>query len=140
MTKQIFRILENLKPGALLSVSWCDASIGKSRTNHGIIDVPVQSFGVFVGLIGAKIKHVVLAQNCFQYSDGLYDLDYTAIPLGWAIGIKVIDAEHIPKEVADNLVASFMVTTTAGAEVKRSISPRTFLNRQKRLSTHGRNL
>ncbi len=138
MTKQVVKTLENVKPGALLCVSWCDASIGKSRTNHGIIDVPVQSWGIFVGLIGSKIKHIVLAQNSFQYSDGLYDLDYTAVPVGWALDVKILDAEHVPKYVADNLVASFLVNSSSGSESKRSISPRTFLNRQKRLSTHGR--
>jgi hypothetical protein len=31
---------------------WTDASIGKTSTNGGVIDVPVRSWGVFVGVFG----------------------------------------------------------------------------------------
>jgi hypothetical protein len=39
---------------------WTDASIGKTSTNGGVIDVPVQSWGIFVGVFG-KRKHIILA-------------------------------------------------------------------------------
>jgi hypothetical protein len=55
---------------------WTDASIGKTSTNGGVIDVPVRSWGIFVGVFGKR-------KNSFEYADGLCDLDYTAIPLGW---------------------------------------------------------
>lgn len=88
--------LESLSPGDLISCSWCDASTGKSSSNGGVIDVPVRSWGVFVGLFGNKTKHIVLAQNSFQYADGLYDLDYTAIPLSWQLtsGFLKWDISH----------------------------------------------
>jgi hypothetical protein len=99
------------------------------------IDVPVKSWGIYVGLIGDKVKHIVLAQNSFRYADGLFDLDYTAIPLSWAIDISVIVKEHIPKEAAAKLVNSFMM----GGH--RALNrPRTFRRAlaQRRLSIDGR--
>jgi hypothetical protein len=134
LSKQVLKSLENVKPGALICCTWCDASIGKSRANRGIIDVPVKSWGVFVGLIGTKIKHIVIAQNSFKYADGLYDLDYTAVPVGWAIDVEVIKDQQVPKEIADGLVESFVIS---GSQItRRSTQPRVFLHRQQRLSTH----
>jgi hypothetical protein len=127
--------LEALSPGDLICCSWCDASVGKSSGSGMAIDVPVKSWGIFVGLIGDKVKHIVIVQNSFRYSDGLFDLDYTAIPLSWAIDVSVLIKEHIPKEVAAKLVNSFMM----GGH--RSLSrPRTFQRRmfQQRLSVDGR--
>jgi hypothetical protein len=70
------------------------------------IDVPVKSWGIYVGLIGDKVKHIVLAQNSFRYSDGLFDLDYTAVPLSWAVEVSVLVKEHIPKESLANLLTA----------------------------------
>lgn len=109
MNKQISKTLENVNPGALVCVNWCDASVGKSSGSGMAIDVPVKSWGIYVGLIGDKVKHIVLAQNSFRYADGLFDLDYTAIPLSWAVDVTVLVNEHIPKEDAAKLVNSFMM-------------------------------
>ena len=46
--------LESLSPGDLICGEWCDASTGKSSSNGGVIDVPVRSWGVFVGLFGRQ--------------------------------------------------------------------------------------
>jgi hypothetical protein len=82
--KELNSQIRQLSAGVLVCVEWCDASIGKSLSNGiGGIDVPVKSWGVFIGVLGKSREHVILAQNCFQYSDGLYDIDYTAIPLPW---------------------------------------------------------
>jgi hypothetical protein len=81
MSKQIENKSKMLSPGDLIAVDWCDASVGKSSGSGMTIDVPVKSWGIFVGLIGDRTKHIVIAQNSFRYSDGLFDLDYTAIPL-----------------------------------------------------------
>lgn len=130
----MLKSLENVKPGALICVSWCDASIGKSRANRGIIDVPVKSWGVFIGLIGTKIKHIVIAQNSFKYADGLFDLDYTAVPVGWAIDVEVVVDQYVPKEIADGLIESFVISESQ--VTRRSTQSRVFLHRQQRLSTH----
>ena len=127
---QLRKTLGELQAGDLVCVEWCDASVGKSSGSGVCIDVPVKSWGVYVGLFGEKTKHIVLAQNSFRYADGLYDLDYTAIPLGWTVGVSILVKEYVPRDVAAKLVNSFLL----GGHRAFSRS-RTF---QKRLSTHGR--
>src|SRR3989337_509484 len=127
MKNNLRKTIETLNPGDLICCSWSDASVGKSSGSGMAIDVPVKSWGVFVGLIGEKTKHIVLAQNSFRYSDGLFDLDYTAIPLSWAVGATVLIKEYIPKDVIGQLVNSFLL----GGH--RAFSrPRTF---QRKVST-----
>jgi hypothetical protein len=130
MKSNLKKMLESLNSGDLVCVEWCDASVGKSSGSGAAIDVPVKSWGIFVGLFGEKTKHIVLAQNSFRYADGLFDLDYTAIPLGWAADVAVLVKEHIPKAIAGKLVNSFLMGGHRAFN-----HPRTF---QKRLSTHGR--
>ena len=50
----------------------------------------------------------MLAQNSFEYGDGLCDLDYTAIPLGWVENVQIIVNNYIPVIAANNLVTSFV--------------------------------
>jgi hypothetical protein len=133
--KDLKEQLESLCVGDLICVGWCDASVGKSSGSGAAIDVPVKSWGIFIGVLGVKAKHIVLAQNSFRYADGLFDMDYTAIPLSWTADISVLVKEHIPKEAADTLVNSFLL----GGH--RALSrPRTFQRRilQQRLSVDGR--
>ena len=87
-----------------------DTSIGKSLSGglNGI-DVPVTSWGIFIGILGAKNKHIILAQNNFRYADGLYDIDYTAVPTAWAINITLIVKNHIQPEDAKQLLHSFLI-------------------------------
>ena len=89
--KEVIRQVKDLQLGDLVCVEWVDASIGKSLSGglNGI-DVPVVSWGVFLGVLGAKNRHIVLAQNSFRYVDGFYDIDYTAIPVSWASKATVI--------------------------------------------------
>jgi hypothetical protein len=90
--------INSLVAGDLVCIEWSDASIGKSLSNGiGGIDVPVKSWGVFIGVLGKKHEHVILAQNAFRYNDGLFDIDYTAVPLPWvtsAVAVKecLVDA------------------------------------------------
>lgn len=130
MKTSLRKTVEALKPGDLICVEWSDASVGKSSRSGMEIDVPVKSWGIFVGLIGEKTKHIVLAQNSFRYADGLFDLDYTAIPLSWAADVSILVKEHIPNQVAAKLVNSFLMGGHRAFN-----HPRTF---QRRLSTHGR--
>jgi hypothetical protein len=109
VSKGVMRQLEQLRKGDLVCVSWCDASVGKASGSGSAIDVPVKSWGVYVGVFGEKAKHIVLAQNSFRYADGLYDLDYTAIPLGWTFSVEVVGKSHLPEEVASALVNSFLL-------------------------------
>jgi hypothetical protein len=135
MKNSLRKTIDSLSPGDLICVSWCDASVGKSSGSGMAIDVPVKSWGIYVGLIGDKVKHIVLAQNSFRYSDGLFDLDYTAVPLGWAVDVSVLVKEHIPKEAAVKLVNSFIMGGHRALNRPRTFQRRMF---QQRLSVDGR--
>jgi hypothetical protein len=101
--------LKKLSIGDLVQVDWSDASIGKSLSCGTNIDVPVSSWGIYLGLLGQKTKHIILVQNNFRYADGLYDLDYTAIPLVWGTKITVIMKNHISLNDAQTLLNSFLM-------------------------------
>ena len=53
--KGVLNQVKDLHPGDLVKVEWFDASIGKSLSGglNGI-DVPVQSWGIFLGVLGEK--------------------------------------------------------------------------------------
>ena len=108
--REVTKQIKGLSLGDLVCVEWFDASIGKSLSG-GLdgIDVPVVSWGVFLGVLGAKNRHIVLAQNSFRYVDGFYDIDYTAIPVSWASKATVIAKNHVPKEEANQLLNSFLM-------------------------------
>lgn len=108
MNKTVPKQIKDLRLGDLICVSWTDASSGKSLGSGMVIDVPVKSWGVFIGVLGKRNKHIVIAQNNFQYSDGLYDIDYTAIPAGWTEKITIIAKQHVPLEEAEQLFTSFL--------------------------------
>ena len=131
--KEVFSQVKSLVAGDLVCVEWCDASIGKSLSN-GLagIDVPVKSWGVFIGVLGKKREHVILAQNAFRYSDGLYDIDYTAVPLPWATSAEVIQKGHVGFEEAKVLLNSFTIN-------EKSKNEKTTFNRsrcQRRVRNH----
>jgi hypothetical protein len=133
--KELNSQIKQLDAGDLVCVEWCDASIGKSLANGiGGIDVPVKSWGVFIGVLGKSREHVILAQNCFRYSDGLYDIDYTAVPLPWATSASVVGKGYIGAEEAKVLLNSFTLNQKAKGGEK------TTFNRsrcaQRRLRNH----
>jgi hypothetical protein len=108
--REVTKQVKNLSLGDLVRVEWFDASIGKSLSGglNGI-DVPVVSWGVFLGVLGSRNRHIILAQNSFRYADGFYDIDYTAVPLAWAANATVIAKAHVPIEEAKQLLNSFLV-------------------------------
>ena len=128
--KKLKKVFCDLHPGDLVCVEWCDASVGKSSGSGVSIDVPVKSWGVYVGLFGERTKHIVLAQNSFRYSDGLFDLDYTAVPASWALDVSVVSKSHLPEQVAKSLVNSFLLGGHRAFNHQRTF--------QRRLSTHER--
>ena len=112
--KEVISQVKSLVAGDLVCVEWCDASIGKSLSNGiGGIDVPVKSWGVFIGVLGKRREHVILAQNAFRYSDGLFDIDYTAVPLPWATSATVVEKSHVGTEEAKVLLNSFTISEKA---------------------------
>ena len=110
MQKKVLEQLKALTSGDLVQVDWTDASVGKSLSG-GVqaIDVPVISVGVFLGVLGERNKHIILGQNHFRYADGIYDIDYTAIPISWALKVNVIIKNYINSEEAKKLVNSFLL-------------------------------
>ncbi len=133
--KEVLSQVNSLVAGDLVLIEWCDASIGKSLSN-GLsgIDVPVKSWGVFIGVLGQKRRHVVLAQNCFRYSDGLYDIDYMAVPLSWTSNATVLAKQHVPVDEAENLKKSFLISEKAKGE--KSTFDRKRRMHQMRLRNH----
>jgi len=108
--KEVVKQVKGLQLGDLIRVEWYDASIGKSLSGGlNSIDVPVTSWGIFIGVLGAKNKHIILAQNNFRYADDIYDIDYTAIPLTKEIKITAITKNHVPTEEARQLLNSFFI-------------------------------
>ena len=108
--KDVAKRVKELSLGDLVRVEWFDASIGKSLSGglNGI-DVPVVSWGIFLGVLGSKNRHIILAQNSFRYADGFYDIDYTDVPLAWTANATVIAKAHVPLEEAKQLLNSFLV-------------------------------
>lgn len=152
-------MLDNVKPGDLIAVDWCDASTGKSSMNGGAIDVPVCSWGIFLGVVEGRVKHIILAQNSFRFTDSAFDLDYTAIPLSWTVEVKVLAPEHVKREIAEDMIQSFAHSNTGQSRMNTAglRSPRmqrlsintghvlpqlrfpcSFLHRVQRLSIHER--
>ncbi len=131
--KEVLNQIKCLAAGDLIRVEWLDASIGKSLSN-GVsgIDVPVKSWGIFIGLLGSKKKHVILAQNCFRYSDGLYDIDYTAVPVPWTTNAAVIAKAHVTAQEATVMLNSFTINEKNKTE-KPSLSR---ILRQQRVRNH----
>ncbi|MEM3458997.1 MAG: hypothetical protein QXN36_00200 [Candidatus Bathyarchaeia archaeon] len=117
--KEVVKQVKGLSLGDLVKVDWFDASIGKSLSG-GLsgIDVPVQSWGIFLGVLGEKNRHIILAQNSFRYADGVYDIDYTAVPVAWASNVTAIIKNHVPPADAKQLLNSFLVggKRTSGAK------------------------
>jgi len=107
MQKQVLKQIRTLQCGALIRVEWVDASIGKSMAG-GTIDVPVVSYGIYLGCLGEKHQHIILAQNSFRYSNGLYDVDYTAIPISWSLKITVVSEREVDAAIAQALLTSFL--------------------------------
>jgi len=108
MSKNVLKQINELNRGDLVRVEWLDASIGRSLASGTEVDIPVKSWGVFIALLGEKRKHIVLAQNSFRYTDNLYDVDYTSIPLSWALNVTVINKAEVDDDVANRLLQSFL--------------------------------
>ena len=84
--------------------------------------------------MGKRREHVILAQNCFCYSDGLYDIDYTAIPLPWTTSAEVLQKGYVNSEEAKVLLNSFTINQKAKSERKPRLTARRCA--QRRLRNH----
>lgn len=115
MNKQVLRLIKGLQLGHLVRVEWFDASKGEARidksSRHDVqFDIPVTSWGVFLGVVGRRTKHVVLLRDHFQMSEslGVYDIDFNVIPLGMIHNIEVCRTEELSRDVAVLLKQAFL--------------------------------
>ena len=132
MNKQLMKQLESVRQGDLVLLEWTDASVGKSMASGMDIDIPVRSWGVYIGLMGQKNKHVVLAQTTYKFSETFYDIDYVSVPFSWTANIQVMIKACVSVEVTNVLRNSFLVGGhRAGAH-------RNAHSRQMRVRRHGR--
>jgi len=107
MKRTVLKQIKNLRLGDLIRIEWFDASIGRSR-GTGPIDIPVRSWGIFLGVFGERNRQIILAQNNFRFTETIYDSDYTAIPLAWTVNVVVIEKSHLPVDEAQRVLDSFI--------------------------------
>ena len=97
--KKIEKQLSELQPGDLIEVRWLDASRGKIETVEELresgaagaeIDLPVSSYGIFIGIFGKIARHIVLVASRWLYAQGYGQIDCTIIPVGTVENITVI--------------------------------------------------
>jgi hypothetical protein len=56
--KEVDNQVKDLQPGDLVRIEWFDASVGKSLSGGLVgIDVPVKSWGIYIGVLGHKNKY-----------------------------------------------------------------------------------
>ena len=74
--------VEDLEVGDLVEVHWLDASEARRPLGlpEGEFDTPVRSIGVFGGLRGLRVKHLIIIKEVFIPEEPEYH--YNAIPLG----------------------------------------------------------
>lgn len=118
MSKEVLKQIKSLQLGDLVRVEWFDASIGRSRA-RSTIDIPVKSWGVFLGVFGEKNKQIIIAQNNFRYTDTIYDSDYTAVPLTWTLNVIVIEKRHLSADEAQNVLNSFISGKRRAVQFRR---------------------
>jgi len=91
--------LKNIQLGDLVEVIWLDASRGKLETVEQMreggatgaeIDLPVSSWGIYIGVFGKVAQHIVLVANRWLYSEGYGQIDCTIIPFGTVQDIKLL--------------------------------------------------
>ena len=105
----MFKQLSELQLGDLVEVIWLDASKGRLETVEEMresgasgaeIDLPVTSYGIYIGAFGKIAKHIVLVASKWLYAQGYGQIDCTIIPLGTVENIRVLlpklmDAENV---------------------------------------------
>ena len=91
--------LSDLQLGDLIEVTWLDASRGRLETVEELreagvpgaeIDLPVISYGVYIGTFGKIAKHIVLVASQWLFAQGYGQIDCTIIPVGTVENIRVL--------------------------------------------------
>jgi hypothetical protein len=115
MNNALHENIRNLQLGDLVRIEWFDASKGEARINKRAepivqFDIPVTSWGVFLGIVGKKAKHVFLLRDHFEMNEeiGVYDVDFNVIPIGMIDGIEVLKTGELDCDVAVLLQEAFL--------------------------------
>jgi hypothetical protein len=99
MSKRVLKQLRKLQLGDLIEVTWLDASRGKLETVEELreagaagaeIDLPVTSYGVYIGVFGKIAKHIVVVASQWLFSQGYGQIDCTIIPVGTVENVTVL--------------------------------------------------
>jgi len=105
----VLKQLGELQSGDLIEVTWLDASRGRLETVEELreagvpgaeIDLPVISYGVYIGTFGKIAKHIVLVASQWLFAQGYGQIDCTIIPVGTVEDInvlkpKLMDAKNV---------------------------------------------
>jgi hypothetical protein len=109
MSKKVLKQLSELQLGDLIQVTWLDASRGRLETVEELreagvpgaeIDLPVVSYGVYIGTFGKIAKHIVLVASQWLFAQRYGQIDCTIIPVGTVENInvlkpKLMDAKNV---------------------------------------------
>jgi len=121
IVREVRRQIKALQLGDLVRVRWFDACKGEARIDEGAeadagvqFDIPVTSWGVFLGVAGEKTKHVLLIRDHFQMnaSSGVYDIDFSVVPIGMINAIEVLKRGELEPKVAKLLQQAFLKART----------------------------
>jgi len=120
IVREVKRQIKDLQLGDLIRVRWFDACKGEARIDEQSedakvqFDIPVTSWGVFLGLVGEKTKHVLLIRDHFQMNatSGVYDIDFNVVPIGMINAIEVLKKGELEPNVAKLLQQAFLKART----------------------------
>ena len=125
--RRVQRQIRALQLGDLVRVRWFDACKGEARideqsasgqkesSSNMQFDIPVTSWGVFLGLVGEKTRHVLLIRDHFQMNaaSGVYDIDYSVVPIGMIQTVEVLKKGELEAKVAGLLQQAFLKARTS---------------------------
>jgi len=119
IVREVRKQIKGLQLGDLIRVRWFDACKGEARIDEQSratvqFDIPVTSWGVFLGVVGEKTKHVLLIRDHFQMnaSSGVYDIDFNVVPIGMIHAIEVLKRSELEPKVAELLQQAFLKART----------------------------
>lgn len=107
--------IKDLRLGDLVKVEWFDASKGEARVGKDTesdvqFDIPVTSWGVFLGIVGRRTKHVILLRDYFEMNEvlGICDIDFNVIPLGMISSLTVLKRAELDRNMVGLLQTAFL--------------------------------
>jgi len=119
VNKEVLRQVKGLQLGDLVRVHWFDASKGEARVDRDVesriqFDIPVTSWGVFLGVVGERTKHLLLIRDHFQMNEalGVYDIDFNVVPVGMIHGVELLKQGELELNVAVLLQQAFLRART----------------------------